>query len=133
MDEVLKAYPKDVKHVFKQLPLVQIHPNAMNAAKASAAAQKQGKFWEMHDILFKNSRKLQPEDLKKYAAEIGLNVAKFEKDMESPEIAKQIDEDMALAQAVGVRGTPTLFVGGKRLMNRSMEGFKAMIDPALKK
>jgi len=133
VDEVLKAYPNDVKQVFKQFPLVQIHPQAMNAAKASVAAHKQGKFKEMHDILFKNSRKLQPEDLKKYAAEIGLNVAKFEKDMESPEIAKQIDEDMALAQAVGVRGTPTLFVGGKRLMNRSMEGFKAMIDPALKK
>ncbi len=133
MDEVLKAYPKDVKHVFKQFPLVQIHPQAMNAAKASAAAHKQGKFKEMHDILFKNSRKLQPEDLKKYAAEIGLNVAKFEKDMESPEIAKQIDEDMALARTVGVRGTPTIFVGGKLLMNRSMDGYKAMIDPALKK
>ena len=133
MDEVLKAYPKDVKQVFKQFPLVQIHPHAMNASKASLAAQKQGKFWEMHDILFKNSRKLQPEDLKKYAAEIGLNVAKFESDMNSPEIAKQIDEEMALAQAVGVRGTPTIFVGGKRLMDRSMNGFKAMIDPALKK
>jgi len=133
VDEVLKAYPNDVKQVFKQFPLVQIHPNAMNAAKASVAAHKQGKFKEMHDILFKNSRKLQPEDIKKYAGEIGLNVAKFEKDMESPEIAKQIDEDMALAQTVGVRGTPTIFVGGKRLMNRSMEGFKAMIDPAVKK
>jgi protein-disulfide isomerase len=132
VDEVIKAYPKDVNHVFKQFPLVQIHPNAMNAAKASVAAQKQGKFWEMHDILFKNSRKLQPEDIKKYAQEIGLNVAKFEKDMESPEVAKQIDEDMALARRAAVQGTPTIFVGGKRLMNRSMEGYKAMIDPALK-
>ena len=133
MDEVLKAYPNDVKQVFKQFPLVQIHPQAMNAAKASVAAHKQGKFKEMHDILFKNSRKLQPDDIKKYAGEIGLNMAKFEKDMESPEIAKQIDDDMALAQTVGVRGTPTIFVGGKRLMNRSMDGFKAMIDPAVKK
>jgi len=133
VDEVLKAYPNDVKHVFKQFPLVQIHPQAMNAAKASVAAHKQGKFKEMHDILFKNSRKLQPDDIKKYAGEIGLNMAKFEKDMESPEIAKQIDDDMALAQTVGVRGTPTIFVGGKRLMNRSMDGFKAMIDPAVKK
>ena len=133
MDEVLKAYPKDVKHVFKQFPLVQIHPYALNASKASVAAQKQGKFWQMHDILFKNSRKLQPEDIKKYAQEIGLDMAKFEKDMESPEVAKQIDEDMALARTVGVRGTPTIFVGGKRLMNRSMGGYKAMIDAALKK
>jgi protein-disulfide isomerase len=133
VDEVLKAYPKDVKHVFKQFPLAQIHPYALNASKASVAAQKQGKFWEMHDILFKNSRKLQPEDIKKYAQEIGLDMAKFEKDMESPEVAKQIDEDMALARTVGVRGTPTIFVGGKRLMNRSMDGYKAMIDAALKK
>ena len=133
MDEVLKGYPKDVNHVFKQLPLAQIHPQALNAAKAAVAAQKQGKFWEMHEILFKNSRKLEPENVKKYAGEIGLDVARLERDMESPEIAKQIDEDMALARSSGVRGTPTIFVNGKRLMNRSMDGFKAMIDPVLEK
>jgi len=130
---VLKAYPNDVKHVFKQMPLVQIHPHAMNAAKASTAAGRQGKFWEMHDILFKNFRTLQPENVKKYAEELGLDMAQFEKDLESPEVAKQIADDMSLAQTAGVRGTPTIFVGGKRLMNRSMDGFKAMIDPALKK
>lgn len=130
---MLKAYPNDVKHVFKQTPLVQIHSYAMNAAKASVAAGKQGKFWEMHDVLFKNFRKLQPENVKKYAQEIGLDMAQFEKDLESPEVAKQIADDMSLAQNVGVRGTPTIFVGGKRLMNRSMDGYKAMIDPALKK
>ena len=130
---MLKAYPNDVKHVFKQMPLVQIHPHAMNAAKASIAAGKQGKFWEMHEILFKNFRKLQPENVKKYAEEIGLDTAQFEKDLESPEVAKQISDDMGLARTAGVRGTPTIFVGGKRLMNRSMDGFKAMIDPALKK
>jgi protein-disulfide isomerase len=133
VEKVLEAYPNDVKHVFKQFPLVQIHPHAMNAAKASIAAGKQGKFWEMHNILFKNFRKLQPEEVKKYAEEIGLDMAKFQTDLESAEVAKQISDDMALAQTAGVRGTPTIFVGGKRLMNRSMDGFKAMIDPALKK
>ena len=133
MDEVLKQYPKGVKHVYKQFPLFQIHPNAMNAAKASLAAKKQGKFWEMHDALFKNQRKLQAENLKKYAEEVGLDVAQFEKDMASPEIKKQIDQEMALARSVGVRGTPTIFVGGKRLGQRSVDGFKALIDPLLKK
>ena len=131
VDEVLKAYPNDVKYVFKQFPLTQIHPQAMPAAKASVAAQRQGKFWEMHDIIFKNRSKLQPEDLKRYAEEIGLDMAKFETDIESPEIAKQIEEEMTLGRAAGVRGTPTVFVGGKRLMSRNMDGFKSMIDPLL--
>lgn len=131
-DDVLKQYPDGVKLVFKQFPLTQIHPHAMGAAKASLAAQKQGKFWEYHDVLFQNARALQPDNLKKYAEQVGLDVARFEKDMESPEVAKQIQDDMRLAQTVGVRGTPTIFVGGKRLQNRSVDGFKAMIDPLLK-
>jgi protein-disulfide isomerase len=132
-DEVLKDYPDGVQLVYKQFPLTQIHPHAMGAAKASLAAHKQGKFWEYHDILFKNFRQLQPDNLKKYAEEAGLNIEQFERDMASAEIAKQIDAEMKLAQASGVRGTPTIFVGGKRLMNRSKDGFKAMIDPLLKK
>ena len=132
MDEVLKDYPTGVKHVFKHFPLTQIHPHAMNAAKAAAAAQKQGKFWEMHDILFKNFRKLQPDAVKGYAKEIGLDVAQFERDLASPEVNKQIQEDMKLAQASGVRGTPTIFVGGKRLQQRSKDGFKSTIDQLLK-
>jgi len=132
VDAVLKEYPDSVQHVFKQMPLVQIHPFAMNAAKASIAAQRQGKFWEMHDILFKNMRKLQPEKVRTYAEEVGLDMAQFDKDMASPDIDAQIKEDMTLAQKSGVRGTPTIFVAGKLLQNRSPDGFKALIDPALK-
>lgn len=132
MDQVLKAYPNEVKFVYKELPLTSIHQNALNAAKAVAAAQKQGKFWEMHDKLFANQRALLPDNLKQYAQEIGLDVAKFEKDMTSPEVQKQIDADMKLAQDAEVRGTPTMFLNGKRVMNRSFEGLKQMIDEALK-
>ncbi len=132
IDGVLQQYPDGVNLVFKQLPLTQIHPFALNAAKASIAAQRQGKFWEMHDVLFKNMRMLQPEKVQAYAQEIGLDMARFEKDMASPDLDTQIKEDMTLAQAVGVRGTPTIFVGGKLLQNRSLDGFKAMIDPVLK-
>jgi protein-disulfide isomerase len=132
VDQVLKAYPNEVKFVYKEFPLSSIHQNALNAAKAAVAAQKQGKFWEMHDKLFANQRALSPDNLKQYAKGIGLNVAKFEKDMTSPEVQKQIADDMKLAQEADVRGTPTLFLNGKRVMNRSFEGLKQMIDEALK-
>jgi protein-disulfide isomerase len=132
VDQVLKAYPKDVKFVYKEFPLTSIHRNALNAARAAVAAQKQGKFWEMHDKIFANQRALSPDNLKQYAQEIGLDVPKFEKDMTSPEVQKQIDDDMKLAQEGQVRGTPTLFLNGKRVMNRSFEGLKEMIDQALR-
>ena len=132
MDQVLKAYPKEVKFVYKEFPLTTIHQNALNAARAAVAAQQQGKFWEMHDKLFANQRTLSPDNVKQYAQQIGLNVAKFEKDLTSPEVQKQIDDDMKLAQEAEVRGTPTLFLNGKRVMNRNFEGLKEMIDEALK-
>ncbi len=132
MDQVLKAYPNDVKFVYKEFPLTSIHQNAMNAAKAAVAAQKQNKFWEMHDKLFANQRALTLDNLKQYAQEIGLDMAKFEKDMTSPEVQKQIEDDSKLAQQVQVTGTPTLFLNGKRVMNRSFDGLKQMIDEALK-
>lgn len=132
VDQVLKAYPKEVKFVYKQMPLTSIHPFAMGASKAALAAQRQGKYWEMYDKLFANQRALQPEKLKDYAQEIGLDVAKFEKDMASPEVQQQIDDDMKLAQQVHVGGTPTLFLNGKRVMNRSADGIKQMVDDSLK-
>jgi len=132
VDEVLKAYPKEVKFVFKQLPLTSIHQNALNASRAALAAGKQGKFWEMHDKLFQNQGALQMEKLKEYAQQIGLDVARFEKDIASPEVQKQIDEETKLAQQSQVTGTPTMFVNGKRVTNRSPEGIKQMVDEALK-
>jgi protein-disulfide isomerase len=131
--EVLKAYPNDVKFVFKQFPLVRIHPQATPAAKASLAAHKQGKFWEMHDKLFANQKQLDNESLKKYAQELGLDMAKFEADMNSPEIAKQVEDEMKLASTNQVTGTPTLFVNGRKVANRTVDGLKGMIDEALKK
>jgi protein-disulfide isomerase len=133
IDEVLKLYPNDVKFVYKQFPLTSIHPNALPAAKASIAAGRQGKFWEMHDILFKNNRQLSYDNLKEYAKQIGLDVPRWEKDYNSPQVQAEIDKDMALARQSAVQGTPTIFVNGKRLMNRSVDGFKQMIDAQLKK
>ena len=132
MDQVLKAYPKEVKFVYKEFPLTSIHQNALNAARAALAARKQGKFWEMHDKLFANQRALQADKLKEYAQEIGLDAAKFEQDMGSPDVQNEIDEDGKAAQQAQVSGTPTLFINGKRVMTRSFDGLKQMIDEALK-
>jgi protein-disulfide isomerase len=132
VDEVLKSYPTDVKFVMKQFPLRQIHPNAEPAAEAAIAAAKQGKFWEMHDELYKNGRNLSPETIKGIAEKIGLDMKKWEADRASDEVKKQIDGELALGQTVDVRGTPSIFVDGKVLQNRSVEGMKAQIDDALK-
>ena len=132
VDEVLKAYPKDVKFMMKQFPLKQIHPNAEPAARAAIAAGKQGKFWEMHDELYKNSRNLTPETIKGIAEKNGLDMKKFEADMNSDEVKKQVEAELVLGQKVDVRGTPSFFINGKIAQNRSVEGFKAQIDQELK-
>ncbi|HEY2387522.1 MAG TPA: thioredoxin domain-containing protein [Candidatus Binatia bacterium] len=132
VDEVLKAYPKDVRFMMKQFPLRQIHPNAEPAAEAAIAAQRQGKFWEMHDELYKAGRNLSPDAIKGIAEKIGLDMKKWDADRQSPEVKKQIDAELDLGQKVDVRGTPSLFINGKVVQNRSVDGMKAQIDEALK-
>ena len=131
--EVTDAFPKDVKVVYKHLPLTQIHPNAMPAAKASVAAQNQGKFWEMHDELFANYNKLTADNIKASAEKIGLDMKKFEADVADPATEKLIQADMKLAQESAVTGTPTFFLNGKRLMSREMPVVKGLVEEELKK
>ena len=133
MDQLLAAYPKDVRFVYKQMPLYQIHQNAMNASKAAVAAAKQGKYWDMHDELFKNSSNLALDQIKKVAEKVGLDMTKFEADMNSPETDKFIKDELATAQQTDVNGTPTFFINGKRVMNRTIDGMKQMVDDELKK
>ncbi len=105
----------------------------MPASKAALVAGKQGKYWEMHDLLFKNYRELAADKLKEYAAQVGLDVARWEKDMASPEIQQQVDRDMADGRSADVQGTPSFFVAGKRVQTRTLDGFKQLIDEATKK
>jgi protein-disulfide isomerase len=133
VDQVLAAYPKDLRFVYKQFPLEQIHQNAMNAAKASVAAGNQGKFWEMYDELFKISRDLTMDEIRKKAEQVGLDMKKFDADIASAETEKAVRADLELGKTVDVQGTPTMFINGKRVVNRSLEGMKAMVDEELKK
>jgi len=133
VEQVLKAYPDKVRLVYKNFPLTSIHPWALGAAKAAVAAAKQGKYWQMHDILFANQTDLRAEKLKEYAAKIGLDVPRWEKDMNSPQTDAAINADMELANSARVRGTPTFFVNGREVEARSFQSFKTMIDAALQK
>lgn len=128
MEEVQKMYPNDVKVVFKHFPL-GFHPEAMPAAKATWAAQQQGKFWEFHNALFENQDKLGADFYKKTAADLKLDIAKFEKDMKSPEADAQIKADMDIAQKNGIQGTPGFFVNGVAVKGAYPAGhFKTIID-----
>jgi protein-disulfide isomerase len=118
IEKLLEAYPDDLKHVYKNFPL-RFHKEAMPAAKACLAAGLQGKFWEMEEIIFENPKDLQDKDLKKYANKIGLDPQQFERDFNGEEVDKLVQEDIAEAKKAKVTGTPTLFLNGKRVQNRS--------------
>ena len=132
VEQITKAYPNDVKVVYKNYPL-PFHKNAMPAAKASVAAGNQGKFWEMHDKIFEDYRNLTQANFEKWATEIGINLEKFKEDMQSPATQAFITREMKQAQAGGVRGTPTFFINGKKPSGRSFELYKQIIDGILKK
>jgi protein-disulfide isomerase len=129
---VLGQYPKDVKLVFKNFPL-QNHAYAMKAATAALAAQSEGKFWELHDLLFKNYNQLNDKKVKEIVKELDLNEKEFEKKMADPQIIQKVRQDSMDGIAAGVNGTPTLFINGKLLRNRSLEGFKEIIEKELVK
>lgn len=127
INQLLEAYPDDLQHVFKNFPL-RFHKRAEPAAKACEAAGMQDKFWEMQAFVFENPKKLEDEDLKGYAKQLGLDMDRFEKDYQGGEVAKRVQEDMKLAQKVSVTGTPTLFINGKRVKKRDFEAMKKEIE-----
>ncbi len=120
LEAVQKAFPNDVKLVFKQFPLSQIHPQATLAAQAALAAHAQGKFWPLHDKMFANHTKLTRENLVAWAKEIGCNIPKFTADMDAAKTKQDLARDLDQGEAAGVEGTPSIFVNGKHY-NGSLE------------
>jgi protein-disulfide isomerase len=100
--------------VFRHFPLRSIHPRAQAAAKASEAAARQGQFWEMHDLLFRNQRHLEDADLRRYAERLRLDLAQFDSDLLDPAIAARVERDLESGTRSGVDGTPSLFIDGAR-------------------
>ncbi len=129
---MLDKYPNEVKLVHKNYPL-SIHKLATKAAMAALAAHRQGKFWEYHDKLFENYRNLNDAKFEGLATDLGLNLERFNKDMNEPPIKQLIYRDVKDGREAGVRGIPTIFVNGKLLKNKSVLGFQQMIDAEIKK
>jgi len=112
--EVRKHFGDSLRYVFRHLPLPDVHPYAEVAAAAAEAAGAQGRFWDMHDLLFAHQDQLELEDLAGYAGRLGLDVEDFLRDIDEQRHASRIREDVADAEASGARGTPTFFVGNRR-------------------
>ena len=129
---MLDKNPEKVNLVIKHFPL-NSHKFARRAASIALAADRQGKFWECHDKIFKNYRSINEAKVQEIAKEIGLDLAKLNSDAKDPAIQKLINRDLNNGRQSGVRGTPAIFVNGKRLNNRSLAGFQQAIDAALKK
>jgi len=111
-----------------------MHKDAPAAHLASVAAQQQGKFWEFHDKLFENQRELKLEKFKEHAQEIGLDMAKFEKDLLDLELKKKVDADAAEAAKLGITGTPGFFVNGRFLRGaKPFADFATVINEELQK
>jgi protein-disulfide isomerase len=109
-----KALGKKLRFVFRNFPLTHSHPYALLAAEAAEAAGLQGKFWEMHDVIFENQTSLEPEILPAWAHQAGVDVAKFAKDIGQPAITQRIKDDYASGNESGVDGTPSFFINGIR-------------------
>jgi protein-disulfide isomerase len=127
---VLEKYPGKVRLLFKNFPL-RNHKLARPAAMAAFAAENQGRFWEYHDKVFANYRNISEKMLSDTARELGLNMAKFEKDRKDIKTNNIINRDLQEGNRIGVRGTPTIFINGKRLGKRSLEAFSTAIEVEL--
>jgi protein-disulfide isomerase len=132
VEEVMRSYAGKVKLVYRQMPLTQLHPNAMKAAEASLCAHEQGHFWEYHDTLFKNQTALEPGKLKEYATQLGLDGSKFTACLDGNNKSETVRADMKEAEAAGVSGTPAFFINGVFLNGAvPMDEFREVIDAEL--
>lgn len=148
VNTLMSDYSNDVTFVFRNFPLTSIHPNAKAASAVAEAAGLQGKFWEMHDMLYENQDDWSSLDstqrtdmFKQYATTLELNVDTFTTDLSSKAIAKKINFDMAMGKAVNVSATPSFFLNGEeldketssKLVQGDLSAIKAKIDALIKK
>jgi protein-disulfide isomerase len=133
LKQIEDTYQGKVRIVWKHLPL-DIHKDAVNAALAAEAAGRQGKFWELHDVLFENQKRLEPADLRQYAKDLQLDLVRFEADLRNADDKKKVEADAAEADKLGVTGTPGIFINGRFVMGaQPFEVFAKIIDEELAK
>lgn len=114
LKELMKEFGSQIKFVFRNFPLSEMHQYARPAALAAEAANLQGKFWEMHDAIYENQQDLNESFLVKLAEQLKLNIPQFEKDRGSTELANKVDADFESGIVSGVNGTPSFFINGNK-------------------
>ena len=136
---IQKRMGAKLKFVFRNFPLTEIHPEAFNAALATEAAALQNKFWEMHDLLYQNQQQWSSASdpspiFNQYATQLGLNAAQFKSDYGSSKVNDLINADMAEGTKLGIQGTPTFFIDGKKVeVTNSISSFEKVLKAAIAK
>ncbi len=131
---VEKNYGDKVRIVYRQFPLPWVHPYALKAAEASLCANQQNRFWDFHDALFANQRELTVDALKKRAVDLKLDTAAFNACLDSGQQAKAVQKDVDEGNRIGVDGTPTAFINGRKLYGtQAYSDFKEIIDDELRR
>jgi protein-disulfide isomerase len=136
--QVVEKYKSDITFQYVNFPLVQLHQNAMAAHRAVEAASNQGKFWEMHDMLYEHSTEWNSSSnpfnvFQGYASQLGLNIDQFKSDYASSQVNDVINADMAQGRKLGVNSTPTFYIDGKKVDQnpQDLESFNKLIDNAI--
>ena len=130
LEQVLENYPDEVRFVFKYYPRRE-HEFAAKAAIAAVAAQRQGKFWEFHDLLLNSYNRLNDREIRDLMEHVGLDMQRVEEDLRDPDLLATIDRDVMNGIYAGVTSTPTVFLNGRILRNLTLEGFRAAIEKEL--
>ena len=132
LEKIVSEFGDRVRLVVRDFPLSQ-HANARKAAEAAEAAREQNKYWEYAAVLFRNQADLSVDKLRQYATDLGLDRARFDASLDSGKFAEKVQRDVVDGHKLGLNGTPTLFINGKRISDNSYETMKAAIEAALKK
>jgi protein-disulfide isomerase len=131
LEQLLEKYPTELRVVFKNFP-IRSHKYAFTSAMAALAAGQQGKFWEFHDELFKNYNRLNDQKIQEIVKQLNLDQTKFDENKKNPVEAARVRQDYEEGIRLGVRGTPTVFINGKKIKNRSMKNMEAAIEKEFK-
>jgi protein-disulfide isomerase len=131
LEKIVSEFGDRVRLVVRDFPLSQ-HPHAPKAAEAAEAAREQGKYWEYVAVLFRNQSALEVGKLKQYASELGLDRNRFDASLDSGKFAEKVQRDVLDGDKLGVNGTPTFYINGKRVSDKSYEGLKTTIEATLK-
>ncbi len=132
MHHLLEKYGRKIKVLYYQTPIPSLYTDSFLASQAALAAQAQGKFWPMHDLLYDNPRAHGREDLIRYAKRLRLDVKKFEQELKKGKYAKRVRREMAVGAERGIEGTPTFFVNGRKIEGAApLETFQKLIDGIL--